>query len=159
MLLFGGLTCVLEAPYETSHKPNPYTFGFTMSSSTTMSLEERYEALTRHHDILMKALNEEIQHEQECKAQIECFWKQLGVYLKQNQQANEEPPKSDSKRQEQLFSHILDSSSDDEHWRMTRPNTRIQAKINNITDNWCIQRFFRKTKCPKITRTDRNQCI
>ena len=73
MLLFGGLTCVLKGPYETSHKPAPCTFGFTMSSSTNLSLEERFEALTRHHDLLIKALNEEAQHEQETKAQVECL--------------------------------------------------------------------------------------
>ena len=50
--------------------------------------------------------------------------------MKQNQQANEEPPQSDSKRQEQLFSHTLDSSSDDEHLRMIRRNPRIQANTN-----------------------------
>ena len=71
MLVFGGLTCVLKAPYETSHKPAPYTFGFTMSSSTNLSLEERFEALTRHHEILMKSLSEKAQREQETKAQIE----------------------------------------------------------------------------------------
>ena len=80
----------------------------------------------------MKALNEEAQHEQETKAQIECLWKQLGVYLKQNQQANEEPPISDSKRQELLFSHILDSSSEDERIRMKRSHPRIQANTNDF---------------------------
>ena len=35
----------------------------------------------------------------------------------------------------------------------------IQAKINNISGNGCIQRFLRKTKCPKITRADGNQSI
>ena len=62
----------------------------------------------------MKSLSENAQREQETKAQIEYLWKQLGVYLKQNQQANEEPHQSDSKRQEQVFCHTLDSSSEDE---------------------------------------------
>ena len=52
--------------------------------------------------------------------------------MKQNQQANEEPPKSDSKRQEPLFNYTLDSSSDDEHLRMTRPNQQIQANTNDF---------------------------
>ena len=73
----------------------------------------------------MKSHSEKAQREQETKAQIEYLWKWLRVYLKQNQQANEEPPQSDSKRQEQLFSHTLDSSSEDEHLRMTRPDSRI----------------------------------
>ena len=71
MLLFGALTCVLKGPYETAHEPAPYTFGFTMSSSTNLNLEERFEALTRHHEILMKSLSEKAQREQETKAQIE----------------------------------------------------------------------------------------
>ena len=71
MLLFGGLTCVLKGPYETSHKPTPYTLSLTMSSTTNLSLEERFEALTRHHEILMKSLSENAQREQETKAQIE----------------------------------------------------------------------------------------
>ena len=50
----------------------------------------------------------------------------------QNQQANEEPPKSDSKRQEPLFNYTLDSSSDDEHLRMTRPNQQIQSNTNDF---------------------------
>ena len=103
-----------------------------MSSSTNLSLEERFEALTRHHEILMKSLSENAQHEQETKAQIECLRKQLGVYLKQNQQANEEPPKFDSKRQEPLFNYTLDSSCDDEHLRMTRPNPQIQVNTNDL---------------------------
>ena len=52
--------------------------------------------------------------------------------MKQNQEANEEPPKFDSKRQEQLFSHTLDSSTDDEPLRMTRPNPQIQANSNDF---------------------------
>ena len=52
--------------------------------------------------------------------------------MKQNQQANEEPPKSDSKSQEQLFSHILDSSSEDEQIRMTRLHPQIQANTNDF---------------------------
>ena len=86
----------------------------------------------RHHEILLKALNEEAQHEQETKAQIEYLCKQLVVYLKQNQQATEEPPQSDSKRQEKLFSHTLDSFSEDEPLRMTRPDPGIQANINDF---------------------------
>ena len=52
--------------------------------------------------------------------------------MKQNQQANEEPPQSDSKRQEQVFSHTLDSSSEVEPLRMTRPDPRIQANTNDF---------------------------
>jgi len=52
--------------------------------------------------------------------------------LKQKQQANEEPFQSDSKRQEQVFSHTLDSSSEDEPLRMTRQDSRNQASANDF---------------------------
>ena len=39
----------------------------------------------------MKVLSEENQREQEIKAQNEYIRKQLGAFLKQKQQANEEP--------------------------------------------------------------------
>jgi len=45
----------------------------------------------------MKVLSEENQREQEIKAQNEYLRKQLGVFLKKKQQANEEPLQSDSK--------------------------------------------------------------
>ena len=80
----------------------------------------------------MKSLSEKAQREQETKAQIEYLWKQLVVYLKQNQQGNEQPPQFDSKTQEQVFSHSLDSSSEGEPLRITRPNPRIQANTNDF---------------------------
>ena len=39
---------------------------------------------------------------------------------------------SDSKRQEQVFSHTLDSSSEDEPLRMTRPDPRIHGNTNDF---------------------------
>ena len=40
-----------------------------MSSGTDLSLEERFEALMRQNEILMKTLSEEAQREQETEAQ------------------------------------------------------------------------------------------
>jgi len=42
----------------TFHKPAPSIFDSIMSSSTSLSLEERFEALIKHNEILMKALRE-----------------------------------------------------------------------------------------------------
>jgi len=69
-----------------------------MSSGTSMNLEERFEALMKQHEILMKVLSEEAQRERETKTQNEYLRKQLGAFLKQKQQANEDPLQSDSKR-------------------------------------------------------------
>ena len=69
-----------------------------MSSGTSMNLEERFEALMKQHEILIKVLSEEAQRERETKTQNEYLRKQLGAFLKQKQQANEDPLQSDSKR-------------------------------------------------------------
>ena len=52
--------------------------------------------------------------------------------MKQKQQANAEPLQSESKRQEQVFSHTLDSSSKDEPLRMTRQDSQNQASANDF---------------------------
>jgi len=103
-----------------------------MSSATNLTLEERFKALMKQNEILMKTLSEEAQCDQETKAQNEYLQKQLGAYLKQTQHANEEPLQSDSKRQGHVFSHHLDSSSDDEPFRVTRPEPRIQASTSDF---------------------------
>jgi len=54
------------------------------------------------------------------------------AYLKQTQQAHEESLQSDSKRQERVFSHQLDSSSDDEPLIVARPEPRIQASTSDF---------------------------
>ena len=86
----------------------------------------------RQNEILMTALIEEAQHEQETKAQKEYLQKQLGVFLKQKQQVSEEPFQSDPKRQKQVSSHTLDSSNKDEPLRMARPKPWIQANTNDF---------------------------
>jgi len=52
--------------------------------------------------------------------------------LKQKQQVNEEPHQSYSKRQEEVSSHTLDSSSEDEPLRMVRLDPWIQASTNDF---------------------------
>ena len=52
--------------------------------------------------------------------------------MKQKQKVNEEPLQSDPRRQEQVFSHNVDSSNEDEPLRMGRPEQRIQANTNDF---------------------------
>jgi len=40
---------------------------------------------------------------------------------------NEEPLQSEPIRQEQVLSHTIDSSNEDEPWRMARPEPQFQA--------------------------------
>ena len=44
----------------------------------------------------------------------------------------EESAQPEPQRQEQVFSHTLDSSSEEEPWRMARPEPRIQANTNDF---------------------------
>jgi len=104
----------------------------TVSSGTSMTLEERFEALMKQTEILVSKSREYSQRNQEIRAQNEYLQKQLGAFLKQKQQANEEPLHSASKRQEQVFSHTLDSSSEDQPLRMTRQDSRNQASTNDF---------------------------
>jgi len=83
-----------------------------------VSLEERFDALMRQNELLLRKISEGTQHNQETQAQNKYLRKQLGSFFKQKQQVNEEPLQSNHKRQEQVSSHTLDSSSEDE------PSTR-----------------------------------
>jgi len=52
--------------------------------------------------------------------------------LKQKQTINEEPLQSEPRRQEHVFSHHLDSSSEDEPLRMARAEPWMQANTNDF---------------------------
>ena len=95
--------------------------------SASMSLEEKFDALIRQNEMLMKKINEDTQRDQETKAQNEYLRKQLGAFLKQKQKVNEEPLQSEPRRQEQVFSHNLDSFYEDEPLRMARLEPQFQA--------------------------------
>jgi len=69
---------------------------------------------------------------QELKAQNEYLRKQLGTFLEQKQKLNEEPSHSASQGREQVFSHNLDSSSDEEPFRRPRPEQRGQGNSNDF---------------------------
>ena len=101
-------------------------------SAVSMTLEETFEALMKQNEFLSRKIQEDAQKDQESQAQNKYLQKQLDSYLKQNQQANEEPLQFDSEGKEQVFSHTLDSSSEDEPLRMTSQTTRFQANSNDF---------------------------
>ena len=79
--------------------------------STSMSLEERFEALMKQTELLVSKSREDSQRNQEIRAQNEYLQKQLGALLKQKQQANEEPstlnPKDKNKCLAILLIHLV----------------------------------------------------
>ena len=100
--------------------------------SSSMSLEERFEALMWQNELLEKKIQEDTQRNQETQAQNEYLRKQLGSVLKQKQKMNEETFQFEPRRQEQVYSHEVDSSSEDEPTRMTRAEPRMQANTNDF---------------------------
>ena len=100
--------------------------------SSSMSLEEKFDALMRQNEMLMKKIHEDAQHNQETQASNEYLWNQLDSFLKQKEKINEEPRQSEPRRQEQVFSHSINSSSGDEPLRMTKPEPQFQANINDF---------------------------
>ena len=75
--------------------------------STSTSWDEKFEAIMKNcqsllaqNELLMRKLNEGIQHDQELQSQNEYLGKQLGVVLKQKQKVNEEPLQSEPRRHE-----------------------------------------------------------
>ena len=97
-----------------------------------MTFEERFEALMKQNEFLTRKFQEDARRDQETQAQNKYLQKQLDAYSKQQQQASEESIHSRSQRQEQVFSHTLDSSSEDEPLRMTRQDSQFQASSNDF---------------------------
>jgi len=97
-----------------------------------MSIEEKLDAILKsNHDITSS--NQELKSSnQELQAQNEYLRKQLGIFLKQKRQLNEASFFSPPRGQEQVFSHTLDSSSEDEPLRMTRQDSHVQANSNHF---------------------------
>ena len=50
--------------------------------SSSMSLEEKFDALVRQNEMLMNKINEDSQQNQETKAQNDYLRKQLGALMK-----------------------------------------------------------------------------
>jgi len=100
--------------------------------NTSLSIEQKLDAVLKsNHEITssnqeLKSLNQEL------KAQNEYLHKQLGTFLKQKQKLNEEPSNSASQGREQVFSHNLESSSDEEPFRRPQPEQRGQGNSNDF---------------------------
>ena len=87
-------------------------------SSISMTLEERFEALMKQNEFLSRKIQEDSQKTQGTQAQNEYLRKQLGSVLKQKQKLNEDTFQSEPRRREQVFSHEVDSSSEEEPTRI-----------------------------------------
>ena len=101
-------------------------------TSPRVSLEERIDAILKNNHEITSSNQELKSSNQELKAQNDYLRRQLGMFLKQKQKMCEEPSYSESQRQEQVFSHTLDSSSEDEPLRMTRQDPQFQASSNDF---------------------------
>ena len=78
-------------------------------TSSSMSLEERFEALMKQNEFLVSKVHEDSQKEQETRAQNEYLRKQLGSFLKQKQKMNEETLQSEPRMHERVQSHDVGS--------------------------------------------------
>ena len=82
--------------------------------------------------MLAKKIQEDTEQNQETQAQNEYLRKQLGIVLKQKQKTSEETFQYEPRRQEQVFSQEVDSSSDDEPIIMGRAEQWFQASTNDF---------------------------
>ena len=101
-------------------------------TSSSMSLEERFEALMKQNEFLVSKVREDSQKEQETRAHNEYLRKQLGSFLKQKQRMNEETLQSEPRRYEQVQSHDVRSSSEEETPRRPRREPRNQHPTNDF---------------------------
>jgi len=69
-------------------------------SSTSITLEERFEALMKQNEFLANKIREDSQKQQEAQAQNEYLRKQLGSVLKQKQKLNEDTLQSEPRIRE-----------------------------------------------------------
>jgi len=106
----------------------------TSSDETFEVVMKNYQSLWAQNELLMRKINEGVECDQELQAQNDYLRKQLWAVLKQKRKMNEEPSLFDTKRQEQVFSHNVDSSNEDEPLRMTRTEPRFQANPNDFRD-------------------------
>jgi len=97
-----------------------------------MTLEERFEALMKQNEFLAKKIQEDAQKNQKTQAQNEYLRKPLGLVVKQKQKLNEETLQSEPRMHEQVFSHDIESSSEEEPTRMVREGPRFQASSNDF---------------------------
>ena len=93
--------------------------------SSSMSLEEKFEALMKSHQVVSSS-------NQELENQNECLRKQLGDVLKQKQQALASPTGSVHGEDAEEGSNQMSSSSEEEPQRTTRREQRQPAHSNDF---------------------------
>ena len=86
----------------------------------------------KQNEFLASKIREDSQKNQETQAQNEYPRKQLSSILKRKQKMNEQTFQSEPRRQEQVFGHEVDSSSEDEPTRMSRAEPQMQANTNGF---------------------------
>jgi len=100
--------------------------------SISLSIEEKLDAILKSNHEITSSNQELKSSNQELKAQNEYVRKQLGTFLKQKQKLNEEPSYAAPQGREQVFSHNLESSSDEEPFRRPRSEQRGQGNSNDF---------------------------
>jgi len=86
----------------------------------------------KQNEFMSKKIQEDAQTNQETQEQNEYLRKQLGSVLKQKKKLNKETLQSEPRMHEQVFSHDVESSSEEEPTRMTREEPRFQASSNDF---------------------------
>ena len=78
----------------------------------------------KQNEFLSSKIQEDSQKQQETQAQNEYLRKKLGSDLKQKQTLNEDPLQSEPRVREQVFSHEVESSSEDDVY--------VEGEVNRI---------------------------
>jgi len=86
----------------------------------------------KQNEFLASKVREDSQKNQETQVQNEYLRKQSGSVLKQKQKLNEDTLQSEPRGREQVFSHEVESSSEEEPTRMVRGEPRFQANSNDF---------------------------
>ena len=86
----------------------------------------------KQNEFLASKIRVDSQRNQEAQAQNEYMRKQLGLVLKKKQKLNEDTLHSEPRTHEQVFSHEVDSSSEEEPTRMVRGEPQFQANSNDF---------------------------
>ena len=74
----------------------------------------------------------------------------MGSVLKQKQKLNEDTFQSEPRMHEQVFSHDVESSSEEEPTRMTREEPRFQANSNDFKVE--VPEYEGKLDCKELLR-------
>jgi len=86
----------------------------------------------KRNEFLASKIREDSQKNQETEAQNEYLWKQLDLFLKQKQKLNEDTLQYEPQERVKVFSHEVESSSEEEPVRMAREEPWFQANTNDF---------------------------